>query len=260
MEIYLNKLIPVIFLPLGFAILLIFFGLLFKRWSSILIAFTMLIINSLPLVGNLMIRASEGWSERINANSVPQANAIVVLSGGRIVAPGASGVSEWADADRFYGGVELFHAGKAPILVFTGGWIPWEPKAKPEGEILIKYAEALGVPLINMRSTAAVVNTIGEAQAVGELLTKITKNNHPGGQVKILLVTSAFHMLRAKKLFELEGMQVIPFPVDFKVSASHDLNILDFLPSTSALGMTEMALREFYGRLFYWIIRTCTAG
>jgi hypothetical protein len=53
-----------------------------------------------------------------------EADAIVVLSEGRVVVPGKAAVSEWSDADRFFGGVELFRAGKSPLLVFTGGAAP----------------------------------------------------------------------------------------------------------------------------------------
>jgi uncharacterized SAM-binding protein YcdF (DUF218 family) len=213
-----------------------------------------LLFSSTPVVSNFMLRLAEDQAERIHAIDAPQADAIVVLSGGRVTAPGAAGVSEWADADRFFGGIELFQAGKAPLLVFTGGWSPWEPNAKPEGDILIKYAEALGIPLVNMQSTSAVVNTVEEALAVSKLLKKNKSFiNKSGDQIKILLVTSAFHMPRAKRLFELENLQVIPFPVDFKVSASRELSILDLLPSAFSLSMTELALREFYGRSFYWI-------
>jgi hypothetical protein len=49
---------------------------------------------------------------------------VSVLSEGRLVAPGNAAVSEWKDADRFFGGVELFKAGKSPLLVFTGGAAP----------------------------------------------------------------------------------------------------------------------------------------
>ena len=77
---------------------------------------------------------------------------------------GGAGVSEWHDADRSYGGVELFQAGKAPLLVFTGGWAPWEPKARPEGDILIDYAKALGVPSGNMLTTGTVANTASPLQ------------------------------------------------------------------------------------------------
>ena len=50
-------------------------------------------------------------------------------------------------------------------------------------------------------------------------------------------------------------MSVIPFPVDFKVSAGRSVNLLDLLPTAEALQQTEMAKREGYGRLFYLIVR-----
>jgi uncharacterized SAM-binding protein YcdF (DUF218 family) len=239
---------------MGSTILMLWWGLFFKRRFFILFASILLFLSITPLLSNFMMRSSEGWAERIHTVDAPQADAIVVLSGGRLVAPGVEGVSEWSDADRFYGGVELFQAGKAPVLVFTGGWAPWEPNAKPEGDILIKHAEALGISINNMRTTSAVINTAEEARAVSELLFKnISLTNKSVEKVKILLVTSAYHMPRAQKLFELENLQVIPFPVDFMVSASHEFSVLDLLPSAVSLSMTELALREFYGRVFYWI-------
>ena len=35
-------------------------------------------------------------------------------------------------------------------------------------------------------------------------------------RARILLVTSAFHMRRAQRLFERQGPKVLPFPVDFQ--------------------------------------------
>ena len=71
----------------------------------------------------------------------------------------------------------------------------------------------------------------------------------------MLLVTSAFHMPRAQVLFERAGLTVVPFPVDFKVSAGGTVSVLDFLPSGGALAQTEMAMREGYGQLFYFVVR-----
>ncbi len=51
------------------------------------------------------------------------------------------------------------------MLVFTGGWSPGQPNAKPDGEVLIGYAKALGVPSKALRTTGLVVNTAEEAQA-----------------------------------------------------------------------------------------------
>ena len=191
--------------------------------------------------------------QRISASEVEPADAVVVLSGGRVVAPGPLAISEWTDADRFYGGVELFKAGKAPWLVFTGGWVPWEGNAKPEGEVLKIYAEQLGVPTKQILISGVAQNTAEEAVAVKETLTQ--QLGAQKKQIKILLVTSAFHMQRSKKLFERAGFNVEPFAVDFKVSEVKELSVLDFLPNADALQQTETAWRELYGRAYYAFLK-----
>jgi len=254
MQIYFHKILPVFLLPMGITLLLLLAGLFLRRRSLIWLGVVVLWLSSTPVVSNFAARSAEGWAERGQASGAPRADAIVVLSEGRVVAPGSAAVSEWSGANRFYGGVELFKAGKAPWLVFTGGWLPWEPRAKLEGEILTEYAKALGVPVKSIATTGAVVNTAEEAQAVAALLAQrhlvgVTQEVQP----HILLVTSAFHMPRAQRLFERAGMQVSPFPVDFKVSAGGELGVIDFLPSAGAMAQTEMAWREMYGRLYYWV-------
>ncbi len=252
MQIYLHKILPVFFLPLGISLLLVLAGLLLRRRAIIWIGFVVLCLSSTSVVSQFMARSVEGWAERSLAIDAPRVDAIVVLSGGRVVAPGVAGVSEWSDADRFYGGVDLFQAGKAPLLIFTGGWVPWEPNAKPEGEILIEYAKALGVPAKSMVTTGAVVNTAEEAQAVAALLgQRHAVGAAHGVRPHILLVTSAFHMSRAQYLFAHAGLEVTPFPVDFQVSAGGELGVMDFLPSAGALAQTERAWREMYGRMYY---------
>ncbi len=90
---------------------MLWYGLYSKRRLLILTASILLFFSSTPLVSNFMIRSAECEAERIHAIEAPKADAIVVLSGGRVIAPGAAGVSEWSDADRFFGGVELFIVG-----------------------------------------------------------------------------------------------------------------------------------------------------
>ena len=58
-------------------------------------------------------------------------------------------------------------------------------------------------------------------------------------------------MYRAKKLFEKQGFEVIPYNVDYKNSNIKDVTILDFLPSANNLELTETGIREIIGRLFY---------
>ena len=71
---------------------------------------------------------------------------------------------------------------------------------------------------------------------------------------KVILVTSAFHMKRAKRVFEREGITVLTYPVDFKgnKNISHPfLNPLVWVPQSSYLNRSTNAMREIIGRIFY---------
>jgi len=213
-------------------------------------------LSSTPIVSHLAIRIAEGWAERRLAADASPSNAIVVLSEGRDIAPGKAAVSEWRDADRFFGGVELFTAGKAPLLVFTGGAAPWEHSATLEGDILADYATALGVPARQIAKTSRAENTEQEARAVSTLLHRLLASSRwREGPLRVLLVTSAFHMPRARTQFERAGFSVTPFPVDFQGPPDGTVPGLGLLPSAAALRQTEMAMREGYGRLYYFLVR-----
>ena len=253
--IYLSKIAPLFLLPIGVTLILLMAGFVFRRQVLFIVAFGVLYAGSIPLVGRQALKLIEGDAIRNPPQSAPTGDAIVVLSGGRLVAPGASKISEWTDADRFFGGVELYQAGKAPLLVFTGGAAPWEPSAPSEGEILVGFARRCGLPAEAVVTTGRVYNTAEEAEAVSRLLAD---RSHVGPETKkkplsVLLVTSAFHMPRAKAQFEAKGFRVVTYPVDFLVSSERQNTILVFLPSANALSQTELALREFYGRIFYQI-------
>ena len=68
--------------------------------------------------------------------------------------------------DRFEAGVALATAGKAPVLVFTGGWLPWQPDATPEGEVLRDRAIGRGIAADRIAVTGIVRNTEEESRAV----------------------------------------------------------------------------------------------
>ena len=87
-------------------------------------------------------------------------------------------------------------------------------------------------------------NTADEAVAVKDLISP---------SKRIILVTSAFHMYRAKKLFEKQGFEVIPLKVDYKTAGESEITVMDFLPSAGNLGITETGIREIIGRLFYLV-------
>ena len=144
----------------------------------------------------------------------------------------------------FRSGLALYRAGKAPRLIFTGGWVPWQSQDLPEGERLRAIAQAQGIPPSAITVTGKVSNTAAEAQAVKTLLPS---------KATILLVTSAFHLPRAQHLFKQVGTTVIPYPVDFQTSPPQPFTPLDLLPSANAFQQTELAWRELIGRAYYGV-------
>ncbi|WP_250397472.1 YdcF family protein [Synechococcus sp. MU1651] len=243
----LAKVIPLLILPLCLSLALLFLGLIF-RWRALsLAAFLILSFFSLGFVSQSLWRWLEAPYSRHSTSEAPQADAVVVLSVGLHPAPGPNRLSEWLDPDRFLTGLDLYRAGKAPRLLFTGGVSPFSPGQLPEGQHYLQEAASRGVPLAAMSTTLPVINTAEEAAAIRRLL--------PTSKSRVLLVTSAFHMRRAQKLFEAQGIQVFPFPVDFQARGSWAGPLwsdpTQLMPTAGALANSSRALRELLGRLVY---------
>ncbi len=241
--IYLHKILPLIFSPLFFIITLIIIGLILSSKKISFAGVAMLVIFSMPIVSGKLIAYLESDYELIKPSKVESADAVVVLSGMIKTIQTKNGLDyEWGGAvDRFFKGIDLFNLDKAPILIFTGGKLPWSIGV-PEGEYLRDVAIDLGVPKKDILLTENVENTDQEAKAIKKLLLL----DNP----KIILVTSAFHMPRAQLVFEAAGINVIPFPVDFIIGAQK-ITFMNFIPSANSFAATSFFVREMIGRTYY---------
>ena len=241
--IYLHKILPLIFSPLFFIITLIIFGLILSSKKISFAGVAILVIFSMPIVSGKLIAYLESDYELIKPSKVESADAVVVLSGMVKTIQTKNGLDyEWGEAaDRIFAGIDLFKLNKAPVLVLTGGKLPWSIGV-PEGEYLRDVAIDLGVPKKDILLTENVENTDQEAKAIKKLLLL----DNP----KIILVTSAFHMPRAQLVFEAAGVNVIPFPVDFIIGAQK-ITFMSFIPSAGSFASTSFFVREMIGRTYY---------
>ena len=244
----LREILPLFLMPVFVALLLLVVALRTRRRWPIVVALVLLWAASTPIVSNLLMCAVEDWRVRQVTSDAPNADAIVVLSFGIRDVPGDTTSFEFDDFDRFLGGFDLYKAGKAPRLIFTGGWNPWKPNLPLVGDVLIARARDFGVPASALSTTGKASNTEQEAAGVAELLGVGKSHAAP----RILLVTSAYHMGRAEMLFRRAGLEVIPFPVDFQTKLG--ITPRSFIPSGSTLQQTDTALKEIYGRVYYWIV------
>ena len=240
--IYLHKILPLIFSPLMLVIGLIILGIIFNLRKFSLIGIIILIFSSLPIVSNKIIAYLEKNYEPIEISEIENMDAIVVLSGMiRVIGDEENLKYEFTDSvDRFFAGLDLFNNNKSPILILTRGKMPWS-LGIAEGEYLKELAIKYGIPEEKIILTEEVQNTDQEANAIKKILNE---------DAKIILVTSAFHMPRAERVFKAANINVIPFPVDFQNSKSKT-TMMDFIPSAESLFHTSHFVREMIGRLYY---------
>ena len=241
--IYLHKFLPLIASPLFFVLIIILIGTYLKSKKITLFGLLVLIFCSLPIISNKLIFFLEKDYSPKHISNVSKADAIVVLSGmiSTIKTDGKL-IYEFGGAiDRILSGIDLFKEEKAPFLILTNGKLPWSLGIS-EGEYLKKFSINFGIPEDSILLTDNVQNTDQEAKSVKKLL----KTN----DANIILVTSAFHMARAKKVFEANNIKVLPFAVDFQRSAKK-ITIMDFIPAANSLSGTSFFVREMIGRIYY---------
>ena len=241
--IYLHKILPLIFSPLIMIIVLIFVGLITSSKKISLIGVIILIVCSLSIVSDKLVAYLESDYQLSKPSNIASADAIVVLSGMIRTINAKEGLDyEFGEAsDRIFAGISLFKEKKASELILTRGKLPWSVGI-PEGEYLKEIAITNGISENNILLTENVENTDQEAKAIKKLLSE--------DKPKVLLVTSAFHMPRAQKVFEAAGINVVPFPVDFQKGLSK-ITFMSFMPSANALSGTSFFVREMIGRVYY---------
>ena len=157
---------------------------------------------------------------------------IVVLSAGErntVNVPPTSQLDE-TTALRVVEGIRLYNVLQArPVLVMSGGG------RFLVGEKMSAFARSLGLPQEKLIAETASLDTYGNARGVKAIVK----------ETAFLLVTSASHMPRSLKIFQLLGMQPIPAPADFRYRPK--LTGRAFLPLGENLTNLEAAVHEYLG-------------
>lgn len=256
MFLFLSKLLPLFVYPLGFACLCLGASLLTRRprlqRALAGVGLGVLLVFSSQPVANRLARSLE-W-RYLPPAELPSADAIVLLGGGTRAALPPRSFSEVNEAgDRMVQAARLYHAGKAPLIVASGGYIEFLGSTVPEAEAMQELLELLGVPAAAILQEDQARNTYENALYVRALL-------RDAGANRILLVTSAMHMPRSTAIFAHQGFDVIPAPVDFWVTRTPEGQgaevgiggrLLPLLPSAEALDLSTRALKEHIGMAVY---------
>ena len=263
---YVNKIIGVLISPtvMGFVVLAALLLLRAKRrYLWIVLGLLWFWMSAIPgrILGLPLEREWLVGGDIPTAESFPKADVIVCLGGGMGAATNeVHGANMSQSADRVWMAARLWKLGKAPKIICTGPGC----EASTRGLLL-----DLGVPADAMIFLQDARNTEEEARRIVRLfgcsdcLIGGGAENQTIDQLTnlknrtILLVTSAWHMRRAKLMFEKYAPEVgiVPAPTDFEATivADSGFDVRELLPGNAV--MTEAYLREWIGYLGYRFLR-----
>ena len=246
-----DKFLSLLIYPIGLSLLLGFGGLFLLFLRRRRLALMLLICSlcwltlwSLPPVADTVARSLEVQSAHVAVDAVPLADVIVVFGGVmRPPRPGHPYPDLAAAADRVWHAARLYHAGKAPRLMLSGGRNDWEADWPSQAATMARFLEDLGVPpaaiVLEERSRSTYENAIYCAE-----LMRVQ------GMKRSILVTSALHMPRSLAVFSAAGIDVKPAATDFEV-VEEPQTVLSWLPSAQALQRSTYALHEWIGIAVY---------
>lgn len=248
-----EKLLSLIIYPLGLTLILLSLGIIllcFKKpkagLASLACGTVWLLVWSLPPVSDRLVRSLEETWSYVDLSAVPNSDLILVLGG--VVEP-PSGAYPHPDlnaaADRLWHTARLYHAGKAELIVLTGGANDWET-GPSQAALMREVLVAFGVPNSRIILEESSRNTYENAVFSLKVMRDLEISNP-------LLVTSALHMPRATAVFQAMGVDHTPIATDFLVRRETRLNVLNFVPSVGALNKSTLALHEYIGMAIYKI-------
>ena len=247
---YLSKIFWLFAHPLNLSILVLAAGLVaghigarrLARWAAGL-AFLVLALSAWTSAGQLMLSPLEDRFPRPPAPA--RVDGIVVLGGGfeGAVNKARGGYDLNAGGDRFVEAAVLARRYPDARIVVSGGVGELLLDGEDDAATAARLLTALGVAPERLVLENRSRNTYENA-----VFTRRMVSPEPGETW--LLVTSAFHMPRAKALFDKAGFPAVPWPVDYRTTGREGIGLLRDNPLDS-LQTTTLAIREWTGLLAY---------
>lgn len=152
-------------------------------------------------------------------------------------------------ADRVTHALQLYKMGKLKKILISGGlgFDPIDPKS--EAESLAEFMVWAGVKKSDLILETKAGNTRENAVFTRQVLDEygfLSKESE-----RFLLITSAFHMKRAKACFQKTGLYPDTFPVDFYASEPRLTLQSVIQPSVQSIFIWHKLVKEWVGLVAY---------
>lgn len=149
-------------------------------------------------------------------------------------------------ADRLFHSFMLYKRGIISKILLTGGSGSLSEVKQMEADNLKKALLEMGVAENNIIVENKSVNTHQSAVNVATILQQRDLSSS-------LLITSSFHMKRAKGCFVKEGVDTDIFPADF-YGSKRKYTPEQWIPNPSALQKWTVVFHEIIGICAYWVM------
>ncbi|MDE1993097.1 MAG: YdcF family protein [Rhizobiaceae bacterium] len=254
-----SKLVWILGQPLSLAFL---FGLLallagLVRWHrlralSMLLSVLILFVALYTTAGAVIV---QGLEERFPRQATDPADlkCMVVLGGAtqNEVTTVRGGYELDSAGDRLVEALRLAQKYPQARIVVSGG--DGSITGDYEGDAVIseRFFTALGIPKDRLVEDTTSRTTYENAVNTKELLTQ-------NGLSNCLLITSGFHMPRSVGIFRKQGIDIVPWPVDYRSTGKETLGF-DFTQPSLNAQLLATGVREWIGLVGYYAVGRTSA-
>lgn len=255
--IVLAKLAGSLLYPLNLALLAGLAALLLRRrprLARVLAVFALawLWLWSTPWLAERAARGLESGHPPVLPAQLPVVDLVVLLGGlaDPAAAPARPDPDLNAGADRAWFAARLWHAGRAPVVLCSGGRAPLSGAASAECPDVARLLVDLGVPETAIELEPDSRTTLENASATAAQIERLLASGRIGGR-RLLLVTSARHMPRALAAFRRAGLDPVAAATDHAGRPERAFSPALLLPSPGALALSTSVWHEWLGRIWY---------
>ena len=251
--------------PLNWVIVFVVLSLLFLglRKPHLCKRFLLLALADLLLLGwlpssEVFLRALENAAPKANLSQVSKdgVSGIIILGGaieGGEIAMDRGEISIYSSAERVTKAFELIRQYPELPFIFSGFSGRLSPQGMSEADAFKQLIAEQGLSSQNAHYENQSRNTYENILYMKPMILELERSEVSGPDASPkpwLLITSVSHMYRSLKIFQKQGIHVIPVPVDYQTA--HQLRWSRFDLEDGTQNWNRL-MHEVVGLLAYWI-------
>ena len=258
----LSKVVQFCIEPLNWVPIFVLLALLFLslRKPHLCKRFLVLALVDLALVGwlpasEVFLRALENAVSKteITKLSNNQVGGIIILGGaieGGKIAVDRGEISIYSSAERVTKAFELIRKNPNVPFIFSGYSGRITPKGITEADAFKRLIQEQGLSEQNAHYENQSRNTYENVLYMKPMIEEFGLKTEAGQLKPWLLITSASHMYRSTKIFQKQGLEVLPMLVDYQTANNLQWTMFDLVDGARNW---NTLVHEIVGLFAYWI-------